>query len=80
MTVRRWIAGTLAGHLAAGAVIFSLPYLIWFLASNYEGDELTIPTLIRLIAIVFTIGGITSAAVWYMVTLPISKKNKPPHK
>jgi hypothetical protein len=80
VTIRSWIAGTLAGHLVAGAIIFSLPYLIWFLVSNFGDGTLTAPTLIRLVVIDFTIGGITSAAVWYLVTLPIIKKNTPPNK
>jgi hypothetical protein len=76
VTLKKWVAGSLAGHLAGVALVFSVPFLIWFLVENHVDGTLTIYSLTRFLVIDFGVGAILAAAGWYTITLPTIRKSR----
>jgi hypothetical protein len=76
VTLKRWVAGSLAGHLAGVAFVFSVPFLIWFLVENRVDETLTTYSLTRFIVIDFGVGALLATAGWYTITSPIIRKSR----
>src|SRR6266853_1902242 len=50
MALRRWVSQSLLGHVVLFELIVSLPWLVWFFASNYAEGTLTVSSTLQFIA------------------------------
>ena len=76
MALRRWVSQSLLGHVVLFELIVSLPWLVWFFASNYAEGTLTVSSTLQFIAEAVVVGAAVAFAVWHTITLPLIRRVK----
>jgi hypothetical protein len=76
MTLRTWVGRSLFGHVVFFELVLSLPWVIWFLGSNYAEGTLTVSFILQFIAEAAVAGAAVAFAIWHTVTLPLIRRVK----
>jgi len=76
MALRTWVSQSLLGHVVLFELIVSLPWLVWFCASNYAEGSLTVSFALQFIAEAVVVGAAVAFAVWHTITLPLIRRVK----
>jgi len=77
VTISKWFASSLTGHIAFFSLIFSVPFFFWGLFTNYADRTLTPDFALEMGLEIAALGVVGATAVWYTITLPlIRRRNK----
>lgn len=68
------VSRSLVGHIVFFEIIFSLPFVIFGIVSNYSEGTLSVGFAIEMAAEIVTIGAVVAVAVWFFITMPLKKK------
>lgn len=73
-SIRNLVSRSLVGHIVFFEVIFSLPFVVFGIVSNYSEGTLSVGFAIEMVAEIVAIGAVVAAAVWFFITTPLKKK------
>lgn len=54
--------------------IFSLPFVIFGIVSNYMQGTLSVDFAVEMVAEIAVLGVLVAVAVWFVITLPLKRK------
>lgn len=74
--VSKLLAGSVLGHVVLMEIMFSLPFCVYGLISNYLAGSLTFAFALRMFASLVALGALSAAIIWYSSTLPAIKRTK----
>ena len=68
------VSRSLAGHIVFFEIIFSLPFVIFGVVSNYTEGTLSVGFAIEMVAEIVAIGAAVAVLVWFFITVPLKKR------
>lgn len=68
------VSRSLVGHIVFFEVIFSLPFVIFGVITNYAEGTLSMGFAIEMVAEIVAIGAVVAVLVWFFITVPLKKR------
>lgn len=68
--MKDWITRTKWGHVVFFEAVFSLPFAVYGIASNYQRGTLSVRLLIEILVGLTLLGAVGALAIWYAITSP----------